>query len=88
MIQSLVTFVYNFNILYIILIYVLKASDISNTTNETIHKQTPSSVDENRTNLPEEITTRTILTPKRHLPQVKVFAILYILIFHFISIIL
>ncbi|KMQ95888.1 dna topoisomerase 2-binding protein 1-like protein [Lasius niger] len=44
---------------------------LNTTTNETTLKQTPSSVHENRTNLSEEITTRTILTPKRHLPQVK-----------------
>ncbi|CAL1689646.1 unnamed protein product [Lasius platythorax] len=44
---------------------------LNTTTNETTLKQTPSSVHENRTNLSEEITTRIVLTPKRHLPQVK-----------------
>ncbi|XP_029163393.1 DNA topoisomerase 2-binding protein 1-A isoform X2 [Nylanderia fulva] len=44
---------------------------LNTTSNETILNQTPSSAQENKTNLPEEVTTRTILTPKRNLPQVK-----------------
>lgn len=53
--------VYNFNM------YVLKAPDRSNVSEKNL-----SSVRENRT----EETTRLIITPKRHLSQVKVCVIL------------
>ncbi|XP_050451407.1 DNA topoisomerase 2-binding protein 1-A isoform X2 [Cataglyphis hispanica] len=47
------------------------APDRSNINmSEATLQQTLANVCENRTNLAEEITTRTILTPKRHLPQI------------------